>query len=281
MSSALKYIFKKDAKILLDNFSSLFGIRIGFHTINHIELTVGENREICSFCNLVQNTLNLKKKCIELDKKKAEEAINKKTLLRYYCHAGLLETILPIFIHDSFIGYIMMGQIRTKKNYPLFIRNEWLKKYKNTNELDNCFNETVYIPSEKLNSIIKFFQLMVDYIVSNNMIKLKRFLIADKILDYINKNIGNNISITDVAGYVNRSPNSVYQTVKKIFNKSFKRLVINLKLEKAENLLLSYPDMNITEIAGKIGYNDAFYFSRLFKKYRKVSPNIFRNRALK
>ncbi|RKN84529.1 AraC family transcriptional regulator [Paenibacillus ginsengarvi] len=31
------------------------------------------------------------------------------------------------------------------------------------------------------------------------------------------------------------------------------------------------------EIAALLGYKDVFYFSRLFKKFVGIAPNIFRN----
>ncbi|MBT4288469.1 MAG: AraC family transcriptional regulator [Deltaproteobacteria bacterium] len=33
---------------------------------------------------------------------------------------------------------------------------------------------------------------------------------------------------------------------------------------------------SIQEIARQIGYDDVFYFSRLFKKYKGISPSVIR-----
>lgn len=50
---------------------------------------------------------------------------------------------------------------------------------------------------------------------------------------------------------------------------------IHLKLQKA-CLLLSTTNMKIKTVAEDLGYPDAFYFSRLFKKYIYVSPEQYR-----
>ncbi len=50
---------------------------------------------------------------------------------------------------------------------------------------------------------------------------------------------------------------------------------IHLRLQKA-CLLLYKSDMRIKNIAGEVGYDDPYYFSRLFKKYMKVSPEQYR-----
>lgn len=55
------------------------------------------------------------------------------------------------------------------------------------------------------------------------------------------------------------------------------RFILNLKLEEAQRLLLSHPDMLIKDIALEIGYNDPLYFSRIFKKYIGVYPSEYRD----
>jgi AraC-like DNA-binding protein len=48
-----------------------------------------------------------------------------------------------------------------------------------------------------------------------------------------------------------------------------------LRMNKAASLLID-SDLNISEIAMTIGFDDSNYFSRLFKKYKKMSPSEMR-----
>ena len=67
------------------------------------------------------------------------------------------------------------------------------------------------------------------------------------------------------------------------FRKAFKRITgqspnqyhINLRLERAKNLL-NTTTLNINEIANQTGFDSVFYFSKLFKKKNGLSPNVFR-----
>ena len=43
--------------------------------------------------------------------------------------------------------------------------------------------------------------------------------------------------------------------------------------------MLLNTDFNIKQIAYAIGYDNEFFFSRLFKKYTSISPTEFRNNA--
>ena len=55
---------------------------------------------------------------------------------------------------------------------------------------------------------------------------------------------------------------------------------IHLKLQKA-CLLLYSTEIKVKKVAGAIGYDDPYYFSRLFKKHMKLSPEQYRTLRLK
>jgi AraC-like DNA-binding protein len=67
------------------------------------------------------------------------------------------------------------------------------------------------------------------------------------------------------------------------FRKAFKRITgespnqyhLNLRLERAKNLLATTV-LNISEIADQTGFESVFYFSKLFKKKNGISPNALR-----
>jgi two-component system, response regulator YesN len=52
--------------------------------------------------------------------------------------------------------------------------------------------------------------------------------------------------------------------------------LIRLRIEKARRLLVGHPQMEIKQIASAVGYDDALYFSRLFKKETGRNPSAFR-----
>jgi transcriptional regulator GlxA family with amidase domain len=50
---------------------------------------------------------------------------------------------------------------------------------------------------------------------------------------------------------------------------------LHLKIERAGQLLL-HTNMKINQISLKLGFDDPYYFSRLFKKIKGVSPKQYR-----
>lgn len=64
---------------------------------------------------------------------------------------------------------------------------------------------------------------------------------------------------------------------KSVTGQSPNQYYLNLKLNKAKELLLS-TTLTISEIAYQTGFDSSLYFSRLFKKKYHVSPKLFRNK---
>ncbi|MGF7050195.1 AraC-like DNA-binding protein [Paenibacillus sp. DS2015] len=51
--------------------------------------------------------------------------------------------------------------------------------------------------------------------------------------------------------------------------------MIQIRIQKAQIMLLTI-DATLQEIAARVGYEDVFYFVRLFKKYSGITPNQFK-----
>lgn len=61
---------------------------------------------------------------------------------------------------------------------------------------------------------------------------------------------------------------------KKAFGISAKQYILNLKITESKRLLI-YSDLNMNEIAYRIGFEDSSYFARIFKKKTDSSPSDF------
>ena len=91
----------------------------------------------------------------------------------------------------------------------------------------------------------------------------------------IRETIFDNLTPEDIASRLNMS----YSSFRKIFKKQTKitphQYIINLKLEKTKGLI-SETDMQVQEIAFKLGFESADYFSSFFKKWTGYTPMEYR-----
>jgi transcriptional regulator GlxA family with amidase domain len=99
-------------------------------------------------------------------------------------------------------------------------------------------------------------------------------LINDTIL-YMQSELHRQLAVEDMALKQGLSASHFSSLFRKATGMSPIDYFIHLKLQKA-CLLLYSSDMKVKKVATEIGYDDPYYFSRLFKKYMKVSPDQYR-----
>ena len=93
---------------------------------------------------------------------------------------------------------------------------------------------------------------------------------------YMRKNLGVKISLEDLALINNLSPSHFSLLFKKSTGMAPLDYFIHLKLQQA-CLLLITSEVKVKIIAADLGYDDPYYFSRLFKKHMKISPLQYRS----
>ncbi|THF83242.1 response regulator transcription factor [Cohnella fermenti] len=95
------------------------------------------------------------------------------------------------------------------------------------------------------------------------------------IIHYINEHYREDISIPAMSRMFNINANYMSQLFKKEAGMTFTEYVTSLRLEHACKLLTATDDP-INEIAERSGYDDYFYFSRIFKKIKGITPSAYR-----
>lgn len=275
MKPVLKIIFKEDLQKIFDHFSSIFDTKILFYSSEGEIIKVGLNRPNSQYCQLIQNKLYGIQSCLTTDQQKRNEARSKGKTIRFFCHAGLREALAPIYSDGELLGYMGFGQFRQNPHIPKKVLNDWVQKYKDPAELLKAYKKLPYYSREKEEDILGLFSILVHHIVSQHMVMAKGDFLLHKIISYVHSHVDRAISLSEVASVAGRSQSTISHLFKKKLNMSFKQAVMNIKFDKAEEYFQSSPHLNVSEVAERIGYSDPLYFSRIYKKYRKMSPSQF------
>ncbi len=91
---------------------------------------------------------------------------------------------------------------------------------------------------------------------------------------YIDNHVTERLILNEVAGVFGLSPNYLSILFKKNSSLGFSEYIAQAKINKAKAMLLE-EDMKIYEAADKLGFESAFYFSKVFKKVTGLSPREF------
>ena len=84
------------------------------------------------------------------------------------------------------------------------------------------------------------------------------------------------ISLQSISKEFDINANYVSQLFKKEMGTTFTEYLTNLRIDYACKLLATTA-LTLIEIAEKSGYDDYFYFSRIFKKVKGISPSAYRD----
>ena len=92
---------------------------------------------------------------------------------------------------------------------------------------------------------------------------------------YLKTHYARDISIQDAARYVNMNPNYLSGLFRENTGLSLRDYLIKTRVEEARRLLAE-PGARVTDVAAAVGFYDAKYFTRVFKKLTGVSPARYR-----
>lgn len=127
-----------------------------------------------------------------------------------------------------------------------------------------------------------FFHFLADLIddfhtqsPNNALYDYQASVYARQAYDYIMRNFSKHIEIGELADFIGVSRNYLSICFKKIYHISPKQFLNATRMEHASSMLVTQ-DLHITEVARNVGFDDPLAFSKMFKKYHKMSPSEFR-----
>lgn len=105
--------------------------------------------------------------------------------------------------------------------------------------------------------------------------KITNRQVIDNVKKYIRENYDKDLTLEEIAASVYLSPYYAARVFKHGQNMTIMNYVTKVRLEEAKKLLRN-PRFQVEEIAQKLGYNDASYFSKVFRRNEGMSPSQFR-----
>ena len=106
---------------------------------------------------------------------------------------------------------------------------------------------------------------------------LKKLTKAQNILGYLENHYADDITLNELAEHKYFvSVGHLSRTFKNKTGQTFSKYLTELRLKKAKEFLIN-TDFDITDIATFTGYNDASYFTQIFRKSCGMTPSEYRS----
>ncbi|MBC8059613.1 MAG: helix-turn-helix transcriptional regulator [Clostridiaceae bacterium] len=168
--------------------------------------------------------------------------------------------LIPPVVHTSF----------NDRYHYLF--DAVLKEFINSNEVSSVLLKALIL------QILHQLYIDIKNPFTNGFIPISsHYFMLKKVVEYIQNNIGDDLSLKRLAEFSGLSPNYLHMLFTKTMNIPINEYITILRLEKAKGCLVT-TDSSVSEIALECGFENIPYFSYVFKRRVNVSPSQFRKK---
>lgn len=262
---------------LLQDFYDLTKIRITVADAQFRELTAYPD-PFTSFCKLMHESSKGHQACKECDRKACIIAANRQSSYTYRCHAGMTESITPIYLEKMLAGYLFFGQILSYDTYeeaweeikmlcePYHLDEETLKQA--------CLEQPL-LGKKFIASASHILQAVASYLCLEQIISLGRQELPVQIDRYITDHLAEELDVRTLCRHFGIGKNQLYEISAGNYGTGIAEHIRTLRIERAKELLKKQPELSLMEVAMQCGFKDYNYFITLFKKLTGYPPRKY------
>lgn len=268
---------------LLRDFYMLAQIRITVFDSSSQELAYvpGSNAPLCALLR----ASGAESACHECDRAACARAASQGQAgaLSYRCHAGLMEAILPFYVHNTLVGYLILGQaLAYPSREEAFVEiKRRCRRFKIDPELLNdAFERTTLISEDYFLSATHILHAIASYLTLEKMATLKEDRVAERLDRYIHEHFTEPITAQSLCCQLKIGKTQLYNLSKRLYGSGVAQKIRSLRIEKARQLLIQHPDMCVNDVAEACGFSDYNYFISVFSRLTGESPSRFRRKSI-
>ena len=271
------------------NLDKLEDLLKDFYTLTQIRITVFDDKfheltaypkSPASFCQLIRTDARAEEACHQCDQQACKTASSRRAPYTYRCHAGLTESITPLYLGNILVGYLFFGHIFSYPDHETgwnTVRKLCSKYPVNADLLKQALYECPIISSEYILSASHILQGVASYLCLERMVTLHQQELPFQIDSYISEHYTEDIDVPSLCARFQIGKTSLYEFSKQNYGMGIAEHIRTLRIEKAKQLLLEQPDLHIAEIASLCGFSDYNYFITVFKRLVGIPPQKYRH----
>jgi AraC-like DNA-binding protein len=276
---------KKFSKILR-SFEKHFNCYTAMHDFTgEIRKTIYGVNNIHSnpFCSaLKESRKGLNTVCRDFAGYISEQHLQKKTVPFFkVCHAGLLELVMPLIIHDKLSGVLYIGPFLNglTERPPHFL--EAAKKSKGLHKFRKKKEKLHLLTNDQAETLLDISELLIENLcalVERNKHNPGATSTREERIDsFLARNFKKDLSLEHLAKHLLLSKSRTTQLLREKFGRGFPALVTAKRMEYAKSLL-SNSAFTVTAVAKQSGFKDPAYFFNVFKKETGIPPGKYREK---
>ena len=270
------------------NLAKLHSLLQDFYILTHIRITVFDEtfNELVSYpdqlapsCLVIRNDPSADASCRSCDKRACEIARQRHAPYTYVCHAGLTESITPLYMGNIIIGYLLFGHVFSYPSYEegwKVIQSKCSDYQIDMVELKKALWKSPIISEEFILSAAHILKAVASFLCLERMAVLRRKELPVEIDEYITSHFTDNINVQTICSQFNIGKTRLYEIATANYGTGIAEHIRKMRIEKARQMLINEPKTSISEIAAQCGFDDYNYFITVFRKITGISPRRYR-----
>lgn len=184
---------------------------------------------------------------------------------------NMIDQIYDDWKQDAINCQIVTDKAKNHIYEMLIDRKPWLEKFLYRNDFTYKFGFSLMRKEEIIKEWVRCFGEASKMVVKYQMIDDK---LVYRIGKYVVVHVDEKLSLESVAEGVYLNPSYVSHIFKKITGMNFTDYMAEVKVDRAK-VLLRDNRIKIYDVAATVGYSDAEYFAKTFKKKTGYSPTAY------
>ena len=277
--------------MIIRSFSDITGAGVCFYDLeNFFMYTTTEVRKYtghrCDLCTNVRALPGGQKKCDFSDRRDAVTyAVRQKTPFYNQCHIGLYELLVPIYNGDTLCGLVFIGQCQIEgMNAETAIKKNATKMGGNGDAFKKMYQKLPLLKSETLLAMGNIIKLYLENLIDlDNLFALnaetrelsQKAPLHQRVKNYIDQYYQTPITPQSLSERFFVNSSYLSRVFKEKVGINICSYINQTRIEHAKRLLKS-ADYPIHVVALNVGYTDANYFVKVFRKYVGMTPTEYR-----
>lgn len=265
-----------DVQYLLDvmsKFNLLTGIKIVVMDAD-LNTVAAMPTHDSAFCSILKQNPAAAADCEQCTRVACLHSKEARQVYLYRCHAGLIEAVAPLFINETLVGYIILGQILHEEDATPNKKRilSYVSAY--TDDAVSALEALTVKNEEHIQAAVKIMEICAYYLLMQSHIHLDKETLALQIEQYIDANLASTLSVEIICDQFTLSHNMLYKLFEKFFGMSVAKYIKKKRVDGAKALIRA--GVSVTDASSQVGFSDYSYFSKVFKAETGMLPTKFR-----
>lgn len=263
---------------LLEKLHTITSFRLSLHDPDGTEWYSAKQRT--AFCDLICDTEEGYQKCLTCDRRAITSFAQLGRAIQYRCHAGLVDTAVPVIEDGAIVAVILFGQI--VDDSP--IDKQWANVQKkcawhhDMAALERAFYQVPRVSARQIQACVDVLAACV-----GNMSLVHGGVNAQtdqqRLRAYVSIHYSSPLTLEGVAKALGMSRSKLCQVAASLEpGMTLVKLIARRRVAMACHLL-THSDAPVRDVAGRVGMADYNYFTKVFKGIEGVTPTQYRRQA--